>query len=365
LEDRNRLDIDEYPASIVRDIFRMKINGMSALKIAEALNKLGVLSPMAYKRDRGLPHPTGGFADTPDAKWSATAIFRILNDETYTGTLVQDKCGTANYKVRDVVDKPQSKWKRTEGAHEAIINPLDFGLAQRIMKLDTRSTPGGDRVYLFSGILICGCCGGRMTRKTNHYKGREYYYYYCPTGKKNGCTGAAMLKEEDLSDCVLESVKAHIAGIVSLNSVLAASDSRKIAGLLAKQIQNQIEENQRQIAIKSGIKSTLYENMVSGLLSKDDYKTLKSRYAADEARLRDAIVTLEAERENVLDGSAERLRWIEHFKQFEGLRELNRRTIINLIQRIRVISKTELDISFNYQAEYEQALDFLGLEVAA
>ena len=52
--DKNQLVIDEYPASIVCDIFRMKIEGMSALKIAEALNNLGVLSPMEYKKSRGL-----------------------------------------------------------------------------------------------------------------------------------------------------------------------------------------------------------------------------------------------------------------------------------------------------------------------
>ena len=208
---KNQLAIDEYPASIVRDIFRMKIDGMSALKIAETLNSLGVLSPMEYKRDRGLPHPKGGFADKPDAKWSATAIFRILNDETYMGTLIQGRRGTLNYKIKDVIDKPESEWKRTENAHEAIISPRDFDLARRIMQLDTRTAPGGDKVYLFSGVLICGCCGGRMTRKTNRYKGQVYNYYYCPTGKKQGCSGAGMLREQDLGEvlkiaCVMHKI---------------------------------------------------------------------------------------------------------------------------------------------------------------
>ena len=114
-----------------------------------------------------------------------------------------------------------------------------------------------------------------------------------------------------------------------------------------------------------GIKSTLYENMVSGLLTKEDYKTLKTRYAADETRLRDAIAALEEERTHALDGSAERLRWMEHFKKIEGLRELDRRSVVNLIQSIRVMSKTKLDIVFNYQTEYEQALDFLRREGVA
>lgn len=364
VDHKNQLVIDEYPASIVRDIFRLKIDGMSALKIAETLNSLGVLSPMEYKRDRGLPHPKGGFADKPDAKWSATAIFRILNDETYMGTLIQGRRGTLNYKIKDVIDKPESEWKRTENAHEAIISPQDFDLARRIMQLDTRTAPGGDKVYLFSGVLICGCCGGRMTRKINRYKGREYFYYYCPAGKKQGCSGAGMLREQDLIQCALESIKGHIAGIASLESVLAVSDGRKAAQALARQLGHQIEDNERQLTKISNFKSSLYENMVSGLLSKDDYKTLKAKYTADETRLRDAISELEIERNNALDGKAERLRWMEHFRKFQGLEELDRRTMVNLVRSIRVLSKTELDITFNYQAEYEQALTLLQREVA-
>ena len=47
----------------------------------------------------------------------------------------------------------------------------DFDLVQRIRGLDTRTSPKQDTVYLFSGVLICGCCGSRMTRKTNRVNG--------------------------------------------------------------------------------------------------------------------------------------------------------------------------------------------------
>jgi DNA invertase Pin-like site-specific DNA recombinase len=202
----NRLAIDDYPASIVRDIFRMKIEGMSALRISETLNNLGVLSPMEYKKDRGLPYPKGGYADKADAKWSATTIIRILQDETYTGTLIQGRQGTLNYKIKDLINKPETEWKRTENAHDCIIPKHDFDLAQKIMRLDTRTAPGGDTVYIFSGVLVCGCCGSRMTRNAVPYKGVKYQYYYCPTTKKRGCAEGVNLRETDLAECILDSV---------------------------------------------------------------------------------------------------------------------------------------------------------------
>jgi DNA invertase Pin-like site-specific DNA recombinase len=363
-DDKNLLVIDEYPASIIRDIFRMKIEGMAAARIADELNALGVLSPHMYKKDRGLPHPKKGYADKADAKWSATTVIRILADETYTGTLIQGRQGTLNYKIKDLIDKPESEWKRTEDAHEAIIPKLDFDLAGRIMRLDTRTAPGGGKVYIFSGVLICGCCGERMTRKSVPYKDEKYYYYYCPTTKKRGCADAPMLKESELHECVLESVKAHIANVASLDALLESGDGRCMTDALVKQYTAQITDNERQLEQIGGFKSSLYENMITGLLSKEDYKSLKAKYAADETRLRGAVDALREQLDDVLAGKSERLKWAERFRRFEGLTELDRRTVISLIHSIRVVSKTELQITFNYQSEYETALALARREVA-
>jgi DNA invertase Pin-like site-specific DNA recombinase len=363
-DNHNQLIIDEYAANVVRDIFRMKIDGMSALKISENLNNLGVLSPMEYKKDRGLPYPTGGYADKDGAKWSPTTIIRILNDETYTGTLVQGRQGTLNFKIKDIIDKPENEWKRTENAHETIVTKYDFDLAQKIMRLDTRTAPGGDNVYIFSGVLICNSCGGRMTRKSVPYKGEKYYYYYCPTTKKRGCTDGVNLKETDLAECILENIKAYIANVASLESIIENSDSQLIIDALVKQYTAQISENERQLEKINGFKSKLYENMITSVISKDDYRKYKAEYDSDITDKCNAITTLKQKLEDTLAGKNERLRWTEHFRQFGELTEIDRRIVINFIQSIRVVSKTELIITFNFQSEYENAVGLLRKEGA-
>jgi DNA invertase Pin-like site-specific DNA recombinase len=120
-ESKNHLVPDEYVAQVVQDIYRRRIDGASAARIADELNQLGVLSPLAYKISRGLPHPDGRYADHPDAKWSAVTVIRILRDETYTGTLIQGRETTHNYKLKNLVKKPPEDWARTENAHEAIV----------------------------------------------------------------------------------------------------------------------------------------------------------------------------------------------------------------------------------------------------
>ena len=229
------LEVDEYAANVVRDIFRKRLEGFSASHIADELNRLGILSPLAYKRNHGMPHAKGGYTDRKDCKWSATTIIRILQDETYTGTLVQGKQTTPHFKLKEREDKPSSEWIRVEGTHEAIIQKHDFDLVQRLRRIDTRTSPKSDKVYLFSGILICGCCGCRMTRKTNRYKDKEYHYYYCPTGKKNGCTSSVMLKESDLIECVQDSLKGHIENVASLDALLSSISQERINRELAQE----------------------------------------------------------------------------------------------------------------------------------
>lgn len=359
-ENRNQLVVDEYAARVVRDIFRAKIDGRSAKRIADELNALGVLSPLAYKISRGLPHPKGGFADRPDAKWSATTVIRILQDEIYTGTLVQGRQGTYNHKLRNVIQKPDEEWIRVKDAHEAIIRKRDFDLVQHIMGLDTRTAPEGEKVYLFSGLLVCGCCGARMTRKTNTVGGKKYIYYHCPTGKKHGCTHPVMLREDDLTQCVLASVQAHIKNVVSVDELLNSISEESINRELVAGCKAQIAENRAQLEQIGVFKAGLYENFVKGMLDKAEYKSLRDGYTERMEELRSAIDQLRQEMERVTDRTSERQKWAQQFREFSNMTELNRRAVVTLIQSIRIISKTEIQITFRYQMEYDAALQKLS-----
>jgi len=363
-QNRNQLVIDKFPASVVHDIFRMKLEGMSANKISEALNNLGVLSPIEFKKANGLPYPKNGYADVDGAKWSPRTVLRILSDETYTGTLVQGKQSTHNYKLKNLITKPKSEWKRVEQAHEAIISQHDFDLTQRIMRLDTRTAPGGDGVYLFSGILICDSCGARMVRKTVPYKDTKYHYYCCKTSKKRGCLHSINIKESDLCDTVTECIKSHIANIASIDTLLSGEEQLKISNAIAAQQLQQIAENEERLKSIIGFKTSLTENMIEGLISKNDYKQFKSQYTDDEKRLVHAISILKQQHEDIVTGKSERLRWVEHFRKFENISELDRRTVVSLIKSIRIIGKKQIHISFNFHLEYDNLQKVIQQEVA-
>lgn len=360
-DNKNQLVPDPYAAHIVRDIFRMRLEGTSASGIAAELNRLCVPSPLAYKKNHGLPHGSQGYADSKDAKWSATTILRILQDETYTGTLVQGRQGTPHYKIKEMERLPASEWVRVPNTHEALVDPQDFQLVQQLKGLDTRTAPKQETVYLFSGVLICGCCGGRMTRKTNRSGGREYHYYYCPTGKKKGCENPVMLKESDLIQCVRDGTRAYIDNVVSLNEMLSAIDQSAINQERAKKYAAQISENERQLEQTMEFKTRLYENLVCGNLTKQEYAFNKKKYSDDAERLKASIAELKHKLENTLNGGEQRGVWISRFLQFQDMEDLSRKAVVQLIQSIYVLGKKKLCIKFNYDDEYQEAVAALAL----
>lgn len=155
-ENKNQLVVDEKAAAIVRQIFKWKIEGMSAARIADKLNGLGIPTPMDYKRMNGENYQCC-FRKKEDSKWTANSVRRILCNEVYTGVLVQGKTFSPSYKIRKRIPKEEKDWIRCENCHEAIISAEEFGQVKRSYQQDTRVAPRREALYTFSGIAKCGC----------------------------------------------------------------------------------------------------------------------------------------------------------------------------------------------------------------
>ena len=219
-DNKNHLVIDEYAADVVRDIFTMKICGMSQQAIADKLNADGILSPMQYKKSIGVPMENG-FAKNVKPKWSYNAVLRVLKNEVYIGSVVQGKRTTPNYKIKKRVYKNEADWIRVRDMHDAIVSRSDFDLVQELLMKDTRVAPDGDEVFLFAGMLYCAGCGEPMVRKTVPSGKKRYVYYVCSGNKrdKQKCS-SHMISEKKLIDSVTKLVKSYIDRIVGISRAI-------------------------------------------------------------------------------------------------------------------------------------------------
>ena len=159
------------------------------------------------------------------ALWSAVAIYRILKNEIYTGTLVQGKTTSPNHKVKKTVVKPQSEWARTENAHEPIIAHAQFDLVQKLMLDDTRNPSGATGVHPFSGKIYCADCGSPMVRRVSRCGEKEYAYFICGGNKsdKISCSSHS-IKESVVYDAVLAVVQGHIDAAMNMADALKRID---------------------------------------------------------------------------------------------------------------------------------------------
>ena len=268
-DNKNHLIIDDYAADVVRDIFTMKMCGMSQKTIADKLNEQGILSPLQYKKSIGVSLESS-FRKSVKPKWSYNTVLRILKNEVYTGTVIQGKCTTPNYKIKKRIYRDESEWIRVEDMHEAIIFRSDFDLVQDLLLRDTRVSPGQAELFPLSGLVFCGDCGEPMVRKTVPSGDKRYVYYVC-SGNKKDKTKCAMhsISEKKLMDGVLEVVKTCIGRVIDLSNaveIINASPKMKPDVLKYEERIRKLKEEAEGCNIR---KKNLYEDFKDGILSKD------------------------------------------------------------------------------------------------
>ena len=349
---RNKLAIDDTAADIVKLIYRWKLDGQSAQSIADKLNTMGVPSPMEYKKLQGLKYSTS-FAKSGKTIWSAVAVFRILKDEVYTGAMVQGKMATPNHKIKKKFQKPESDWARVDGTHQAIMSIEDFNLVARLLERDTRTAPGAETVYPFSGMAKCGLCSENMIRKTVRSNGKNYVYLACC----RGCKGAR-IAEASMSNAIAESLRLHIRSVLNLERVLRFIDDLPLKQDDVQKLDGQIAARRAEIERCNMLISSLYESLQDKIITKDEYLQMKTQYNSLRDDAEAAIVGLSREIEDIISCGSEKNQWIERFREYHDFDELSRRMVITLVDVITVHPGSRLDVLFRYRYDYERALSF-------
>ena len=363
-EDKNKLVIDQTVAPIIQSIFAMKLDGFSPAQIADKLNNDGVPSPYEYKRLCGSNFQTA-FKKQLHTEWSHVAIYRILKNEVYTGTLVQGKTTTPNHKVKTRTTKDESDWMRTENAHDAIIPLALFDTVQRIMLEDTRSPSGDDSVHLFSGKVFCADCQNTMVRKRTRSAGKEYVYFICNTNKvdKKACDSHS-IKEQAVCDAALAVIQAQVALALDLEAALSqlngiSWERREMERINAKIVrQEEIIEHNKQM------KAHLYEDFKSEMITREEYNIFKAEFDKGIQEAKDAIARLVVNKNQISSGLTEQQSWLAQFREYENIQKLNRRVVVHFIDRIEITADKQVHVFLNNADQSQAIIEFLEEEKA-
>ena len=348
--DKNRLEIDEEAAEIIRRIYRLRIAGKSDRAIAQWLNREEIPSPLAYKLAHG-ERVSCHFQTSPRLLWHTYTVRRILRDEQYLGHLIQGKSRRISYKIRRQIPVPKEQWIRCEHTHEAIVSPESARLVKRLEGSGIQQPAGRDFALLFSGLAVCGLCGRHLSRKTVG----KYHYWGCYNRDRSArCRGAA-INETALSQLTLQIIRKHAAVLLQLSGMeeeLKAASPRERS---LKTLDSQVDACKQKLETYQRLSSSLREDFREGILDREEYLSLRQTYETRVQGLRKRLDVLNARRQNALDSSPAPP-WQDGFpnqeKAGEILPALDRPLLLTLTDSIKVFPKKQVEIVFRCRDEW-------------
>lgn len=125
------------------------------------------------------------------SKWTPAVLDTILKNETYTGTLIQNKTGRISHKIHNTIRKTEDEWIKVKDTHEAIIDVKNFKQVNNMLYNRQLYTNSEGKTNVYTGYLKCSDCNHNLSRFVNG----KYIYYYCSTYKKRNCALNILLKK--------------------------------------------------------------------------------------------------------------------------------------------------------------------------
>ena len=364
--DHHKLIIDPETAPVVRMIFEKFIDGCSIIGIAKDLNEMGIPNPTAYKKLKGFnyKHPAG---KKLDGLWPDSSVRRILRNEMYVGNMVQGKNTTISYKIKQCRAIPKEDWIIVEGTHEAIVDRETFDKAQSLFNHFIRKAPQISEVDLFSGFVRCADCLRAMNKKTNSHPYGTYHYYRCGTSrkmKKSSCTNHT-IRIDKMELAVLASIQGMIDSAVEMDKLIKRINSSPVKKKESSHISSAIDTHTAELEKLKGMIIDLYPDWKSGIISKEEYFTLKEQLTEKTTSLEKALENLKRTNEEFKNGITEDNDFISHFKKYGKIDTLTRAMVVELIDKIYVHEGGRITISFKFTDAYEKALEYIELNKEA
>ncbi|WP_243152379.1 recombinase family protein [Pseudoflavonifractor sp. 524-17] len=357
-ENRHRLLVDEYAAGVVRDVFKWKLEGISAGDIAARLTASGIPTPMDYKRSQGLRYSTS-FRLKEESVWDAGMVLRILKNPVYTGTLEQGRVTTPSYRVKRLVVKPRAEWAVVEHCHEAVIDRYDFETVQKVLALDTRTSVSGRAVELFSGLVFCGECGGAMIRKTVSSGKKKYVYYVCAAHKNEKTCYAHSLRVEALDEIVLEALKKHIQDVIDLSNLLELTDTAQLQQAGVRKLRDRLEKKQAEADRWQTLLRSLYESLQDGVIDKEEYQDLRKTYSRRRAEAEEQAGAIQEEMSREMGNLSEGRGWMGQFRKHQNIESLDRTIVVSLIERVLIFRDRRVEVVCRWHDEFSWQMDLL------
>ena len=279
---KNKLEINEKEAEIVRFIFNEYSKGKGYKAITNQINKLG------YKTKKGNNFSVGSIRD-------------ILTNPVYIGEIRYNvRQNWSEKRRRNINPNPI----RVKGKHEAIIDRELWDKVQLILE-SKKGKPSRiyDGEYPLTGILRCPKCGAGMviSRTTNTLADgskKRIAYYCCGNWKNKGTSvcNSNTIRVDKANEYVFKKIEELVSNEAMIKAVVKnINKERKDKVKPAKRLLGDIDKELEKLDKR---KRKIFEAYEDDILTKEEFQTRK-----DE--LNEKIRILEEEKKPLLNTISE------------------------------------------------------------
>jgi site-specific DNA recombinase len=269
---RKKYCIDESESEIVKEIFKMYLDGFSINYIRDELLA------------RNIRAKKGGYLNS-------TTLNRILKHEFYIGTREFDVKGYEKLSI--------------ENAVPAIIDIETFNAVQAKFKANKEKPQPRrrkKRFYPLTGKIECAQCGGHYNgvHIISHYQRRGYSHYICYNKRNVGNCNSKNIRKEYLEEYCIKQIKQHILTPEKIKEISAYIVSQiDSAPDLVKEERKSAEKRKRKII--DAIKEIEKKRIEANEAAKEAYDELIAEYSHELTQLNEKLARLETIEDSVID----------------------------------------------------------------
>ena len=263
--------INDHEARIVRIIFEMYASGKGYSDIINALNDAG------YRTQTGRP-------------FGKNSIHDVLRNEKYRGVYIFNRSEKKiNGKRNHHKSKNEDEIIRIEGGMPRIIDDETWERVQARMNKNKKGANSAKEIYLLSGLIYCGKCGGAMTG-TRKYAGRNkdlYVSYECSTRKRTKACDMKAINKNYVENIVIEHLEKNVFSSEAIEKMVVKIS--EYAASQIKEINRDIKAFTDQLA---GIQTEI-NNIVNAIAAGMFHAAMKEKM--DELESKKANLTIKLE----------------------------------------------------------------------
>lgn len=332
-EDKHRLTVNPDTAPVVKEIFDLKLTGLSAAQIAATLNGRRIPSPAQYALDTEAGRDWRKINEK--TAWTGSTVLDILRDERYAGHMVSLKRTLHGIYGREMRMKKE-EWVKVENTHEAIISDTIFQKVQELIT-DFEKPYTGRKFNPYE----CGHCGRKLSLSKTKKK------YWCRYGEVNPLAVCykSEYEAEELRKSVFEELQWHLKTFLEIEKVYEKSKLAKVP------VEHNKELYERNIELLYTTKTGLYEKYKDGVLGKEEYLSQRKEVDKKIEEYESMIRQCEIEKENGQMQEFSRVSELVH--QYMESSELTQELQDAFIEKVIVYSKDRIKIVWKFEDVFQ------------